>query len=326
MTTARPSLPRRLLAAPLTHFIMLGLALFALTTSRGGSSIVPPPVVVSPGDVAARRAEWTWQHGVAPNAAAAAQLDAELLDEAVLHQAALDAGIDRRDATVRRRIAQLATFTGEDAAIGASLERTAAALGLARNDLVVQRHLVQLARLAAGRLGAADMPAEDELAAHLARHAERFAEPARVTLTHVYLARDRNGATLEADAAALLDRIRRDRVPAAEAVGLGNAFIQGATLTGSRAEIERTFGASFTAVWQAEPGTWIGPVASPFGLHLVWIVARTPAMVPPLAAVRGRVLHEVLRERASVRRRERVRALRTFYAARIETTGSAEQD
>jgi len=304
---------RRIAGAPLVHFVVLGGALVALAPREPAR---PAPVVVTRAEAAAYRAAWAAQHGTAPSAADAARLDAELLDDAVLYRAAVDAGLDRRDPTVRRRLAGLATFVGEDAADEASLARTAATLGLRRGDLVVRRHLVQLARLAAEAVGPADVPTDAELAAHLARRAERFAAPPRITFTHVYFARARRGAATDADAAA---RLRRDPIPATDAALLGDAFIRGATVTGSRAEIARTFGAGFAAAaWDAAPGTWVGPLASAFGLHVVWIADRTPGATPPLAAVRGRVLHEVLRERAAARRAERLRALRDLYAARIE--------
>jgi hypothetical protein len=274
---------------------------------------------VSAADVAWRRAEWTWQHGVAPTVADEATLEAELLDEAVLHRAAIDSGVDRRDPTVRRRIERLANFVGEDPNGEASLTRSAAALGLTRGDVVIRRHLVQLARLAAGRLGPEDMPTEEDLAAHLARHAARFARSASVTLTHVYLAAGRRGTALSADATALLARLRRDRLPPTEAVTLGDAFIRGSTLTTSRSGLERVFGSAFvTATWNGDAGAWLGPVSSPFGLHLVWIHDRGATATPPLSEVRGRVLHEVLRERAAARRHERLQALRRLYHARID--------
>jgi hypothetical protein len=310
---------RTLLAAPLAHFLVLGSALFAVTTSVERSEIPVPPVVVRAEEVAWRRAEWIWQHGVAPSPAAEAALEAELLDEAVLHRAAIDAGVARGDPGVRRWIEQIATFVGEDPDGEASLDRAAAALDLTRSDVVIGRHLVQLARLAAGRLGPDDMPTEEDLADHLTRHAARFARPASVSLTHVYLATGRRGASLDADATVLLARLRRDRVPPARAVALGDAFIRGATLTASRAELARVFGGAFaTAVWDGDAGAWLGPVSSPFGLHLVWIHERVDAATPALRDVRGRILHEVLRDRSAARRRERLQALRALYQARIE--------
>ena len=49
---------------------------------------------------------------------------------------------------------------------------------------------------------------------------------------------------------------------------------------------------------------------STYGLHLVWIAERIAAAPPPFAAVRNRVLHEMLHERSEARLRETLQALR----------------
>lgn len=310
---------RRMLAAPLVHFLALGAALYVLKSSAVRWAEVPPPVIVTAADVALRREEWTLKHGRPPNTRGMAALEEELLDDAVLRRLALDLGVDRNDPMVRRRLAYLASFVGEDAEDEATLERAARKLGLERGDVLIRRHLTQLGRLAAGRLGPDDMPTEAELAAHLARYAERFVAPPRITLTHVYLAADRRGAMLVPEATALLAVLRRDGVRPRDVAALGDPFIRGSMLTASRAELERTLGATFAAaIWEGPTRTWFGPVPSSYGVHLVWIENRTAAETPPLASVRSRVLHEVLRERAAARRADRLRVLRARYAARVE--------
>src|SRR5262249_42012563 len=68
-------------------------------------------------------------------------------------------------------------------------------------------------RLAAGRLGPADLPTDAELQAWLAAHPERFLEPARLTLTHVYLGRDRRGGPPPARAGGPPPVLRPGRPP-----------------------------------------------------------------------------------------------------------------
>ena len=45
------------------------------------------------------------------------------------------------------------------------------------------------------------------------------------------------------------------------------------------------------------PGQWSGPIASPYGLHLVLVVERTAAVEPSLSDVRPIVEREFLLER-----------------------------
>lgn len=308
---------RRVFAAPLLHFLVLGAGLLALRDwwAPGWSAPARPRVVVGPEDRARLRDAWTAEHGAPPSAAAEAALVRDAIDEEILYREALARGFDRRDAAVRERLVRLAGFVGEDAGTSREvLEREARRLGLERSDLVVRRHLVEMMRLAAGWLGPEDMPSDADLETYLARHADEFAEPARVHLTHVYLSAEARGAALASDADALLDELRRTGTGPAEAVALGDAFIRGAEIDGALGDLTPIFGPGFVDAVAAAPiGTWIGPVRSSYGVHLVWLHARVPASAPTLARVRGRVLQRWLRERSEQRAREAMDAMRRRY-------------
>ncbi|HKA30561.1 MAG TPA: peptidylprolyl isomerase [Candidatus Binatia bacterium] len=279
---------------PMLHFLLIGGVLFVISRWIPASR---PPVVVSGADIARRSAEWAWQHGEQPDVSTRRVIEEEALDDAVLHQSAVDTGVDGSDTRLRERL-----------------------LGFPRAEEVQRRHVTQLMLLAAGRLGPSDLPSEAELAAYLGAHPDAFAEPATLSLTHVYFAADQRGPELARDALAAAERVRRGAISPEEAAALGDAFLAGATVHGaSGSELERIFGPEFTAaVWDAPPGTWIGPVPSTYGQHLVWIRERVPGRLPSLEAVRSRVLQAMLYERRAVRRAERVRALRQLYSARVD--------
>ena len=268
----------RLARAPVAHFLFFGACLF----------------------VAQRR--WV----AAPPAAAA------ISDEELLYDAAVALGVDAKDAAVRQCLARLGTFVGEDKGDEATLEAEARRLGLGRGDIIVRRHLAQMMQLAAGRLDRGDLPTEDDLRRALVAHSAELAVPERVRFTHVYLSRARHGATVEDDARRVLDELRRENVPPEQAATRGDAFITGAELGPvSGDDIDRRFGPGFAAsLGDAATGAWSGPVASSYGLHLVWVHDRLPASTPDLDAVRGRLVHQVLRERREDRARERLAALR----------------
>ena len=276
-----------LLRAPALHFLVAGALLF------GAKAVV--------------------EHGRRPAPDAAAVSDDELL-----YREALALGVDRRDPAVRERLVRLGGFVGEDRGERDALEAEARRLGLARSDVVVRRHLTEAMRLAAGRLDAADMPTEADLQAYLAAHGDAFGAPSLVRFTQVYLARDRHGVTLEADAARLLAELRRDRVLPADAPARGDASLVGADVGPIAAtDLDRRFGPGFAASLDgAAVGTWIGPVRSSYGVHLVWIHERVAARMPPLDSVRTQVLHHLLRERSAVRARERIAALRARASER----------
>jgi hypothetical protein len=121
-------------------------------------------------------------------------------------------------------------------------------------------------------------------------------------------------------AQALAERLRTGRTRPEDAPALGDPFPWGAVVRLEPAvDIDRRFGSGFAAALAAAPlETWTGPLASAYGLHLVWVQERVASRVPPLADVRAQVLHRLLRERRAQRVQETVAALRRRYDVRVE--------
>ncbi|MBX3024018.1 peptidyl-prolyl cis-trans isomerase [bacterium] len=218
-----------------------------------------------------------WPRAAAPPPAAG---DAE----ARLAAAARALGLDRDDAVVQRQLQRNGRFLGADDGAG---------LGLEDSDLVVQRRLANRLRLAIEAAARAEPPSDAELDAYLARHPEPFLVPARVQLTQVFLDRAR-GATLAADAAAWRATARAGGAPAGDPLPIALASSL------SAADLERLLGAAVAAAAFALPlGEWSEPIASPYGLHLLRVEARTPARLPPLDEIRAAVAEALLAERAA---------------------------
>lgn len=315
---------RRLLTAPALHFVVIGAALLAGDDWLRAGTVVAPDapartIVVTGADRARLRADWTQQWGRPPTSEEERALVRQAVDDEVLWREAVARGLDRDDRVVRRRLAQLAAFVGEE---GGEEDRAAEArrLGLDRSDLVVRRYLIQAMRLVASRPTPADAVTEEDAAAWLAAHRARFRQPPRVDLVHVYLSHDRHGDALAADAAALLARLRAGHVPPEHAERFGDPFIRGAEMrAASPTDLGRAFGPGFAEAVAALPaGTWSGPIASTYGLHLVWIRGRTPATDPALGAVRNQVVHGLLEERREARLRQRLDGWRRRYVIVVE--------
>ena len=307
---------RRLLRAPLVHFLAIGGALLALRSWVNPPEAAPRPrIVIDAADVARLRETWTALHGTNPDAAAQAAIVRDAIDEEVLYREAVARGFDRSDASVQERLVRLGGFVGEDAGGREEQEREARRLGLAGSDLVIRRHLVEMMRLATGWLGPESMPSDAELAAYLERHAGELTPPARTRLVHVYLSAEKRGAATTTEAIALLDELRATGASPDDVAGRGDGFVRGAEVDGTDADLTRIFGPGFGDAVDAAPlRTWTGPLRSTYGAHLVWVRARAPGRAPSLAAVRGRVLQLVLRERRERRAQDEMAALRARYA------------
>jgi hypothetical protein len=314
---------------PTLHFLAIGALLFACETmlapSPGPAATAPEPVVVvvSAAQVAELRRSWLALTGRLPDASELESLVADTIDEEVLVGEARARGFHRSDPLVRRRLVRNLRFVSDDPERSdEDLFAEALALGLDRSDLVVRRRLIQKMKL--GVRSAIAEPETDELEAFLASHAERFAQPARVGLSHVFVSRDRRGAGAEAEAQRLLARLRDESLGPAEARLLGDPFLHPRDLPArSLRELAGIFGEDFAReVALVEAGGWAGPLPSSYGIHLVWVHQRSPMRVPELASIRARVRDAWLTERAAAELAARLQRWRAGYAVAFEDAKS----
>lgn len=276
---------RRLLREPVLHFVVLGGLLTAVY-----AAVAPPgtgrQIVVPAPVIDGLRQDHLRRNGAPPDAREEAALIDRYLDTEVLYREALALGLDRGDVIVRRRLVQKMEFLTE------VLEPVAD-------------------------------PTDAELQRYLDTHAERYALPARVTVSHVFVSADRHGSGAPAVAA----RLREQLVTGADAGTLGDPFVRGHDFAAaSERELAGIFGSAFAAAaMQLPPGEWSPPLPSSYGLHLVRVHTRTPGAHPPLAAVRDRVSADWFEERRAAATRIAVARLREGYDIRIERdTGVAQ--
>ncbi len=300
----------RWLKAPLVHFLAGGAAVFWLVHVHPQPR--PAPIVVTTGDVERLRVDYTRETGFAPTAADEAALVEKAIQEELLFREAVARGLDRNDRSVRNwLIEQMRVLTDEPTDDAEGLYARARTLGLDRTDVVVRRILVQKMRLLAARLGERP-PSDAELAAFYAAHREEYRPPDRVSFWHLFVHR---GTDVEALLAGVRGHAPED------AVRQGESFaVPPHVIAQSPSQVEKVFGAEVArTVERAETRSWIGPVPSPYGLHLVWIEAREPGTPPPLAAVRERVLERWQDEQRGRRLVALLRDLEQRYPLRVES-------
>ena len=204
-------------------------------------------------------------------------------------------------------IEQMRVLSEDRAGDADDLYARARALGLDRKDLVVRRILVQKMRLLAARSRRAD--AGRRRAARILRTAPRATtvSPSGSAFWHVFCASGSDAPDAPGRAARCSPHCAgaiRKVPPTPRGVAIRSRFRH--TSRCRREPSSRSCSARSFAdeVARLEPGSWSGPVASPYGLHLVWVEAREPGAVPPLESVRGRVLERWQRgaSRAASRR------------------------
>jgi hypothetical protein len=319
------------LRTPAFHFVVIGVALFAVERAATPPPPAParPTVVVTAARLAALSAD-ARRVDAAPDDAVMLQ---RAIDEEILYREALARGLDRDDQSIRWQMSEKMRFLTDDGregpdaprGIDPALYRQAVKLGLDQDDPLVRGLLVEKMRLLLKRTPSDAALDDRELQAYLDAHAASFVQPARVSVTVVTLSRAARGGALEGDATRLLARLRAETPTPADAVRRGDAFPQGARLRAQSAQdLARVFGPDFAAAVLPLPvGTWVGPLPSPYGLHLVLVEERQAPRTPELADVRARVRGRLLEERQEARVAAEMQTLRARYDVRVEASPGA---
>lgn len=275
---------KRFIRQPLLHFLLLGTLLHL---AQAWIPQPTEPIRVSAADVERLREDWRRDTGRSPDAQ---QLQASyrrwLEDEALLREA-LRLGLDQRDPVAQRRLLMNLRFAYPESKLDdAELLREAEALEMRQSDLVARRRLIQAMEQ---RLLAQTEPTEQELRDYVAANPGRYAAPARYSFEQVFLQPSRG----EAEASRQLAALRAGAEPA------GDAFLLGAQFRAlTQEEISRQLGRPLAAaVAAAAPDEWTGPVASPYGLHLLRLQQREDAAEADFAAVRRQAAYALQAER-----------------------------
>ena len=279
-----------------------------------------PPIVISAVRLREIREAFVRESGRPPDPAQLRGLVQQAVDEELLEREGRRLALDLGDRGIRQRLVAKMRAVSRDQALGeAELYRQALDLGL-DDDVAVRAHLRLKMRLLLQEDPAARPPTEAELAACLARHRERFSQPAAVDFTHVFVRAAVDPDHLAERAATLLERLRAEHLSPEEGAALSDPFPLATRWEGlNRMAIARHFGDEFAdAVLALPPGAWSAPIASPFGLHLVWVQARHATQTPPLDSVREPLVQILSEERAAARLAAGLDRLRRLYPVRIE--------
>ena len=145
---------------------------------------------------------------------------------------------------------------------------------------------------------------------------DRFSLSDRIAFEHALASRDRRGASMAPDAADMLAKLVAGGDP--KQVTDPSLLPQALPPT-SLDGVATLFGRPFANRLFAERGDgWIGPVESAFGLHVVRIIARENARLPPLADIRDQVRTDWIDTRRSDQREAYQNRVRDRYKVSVD--------
>ena len=279
---------KRILREPLTHFLFLGVLIFAAHAWRGKDrqdTTLKDRIEVTAGTLSWLGEGFAKQWNRAPDEKELQGLVNDHIREEMLYREALEMGLDRNDTIVRRRMAQKMEFLSQD--IAASVE-----------------------------------PNEAAMREYFTKNAANYAKPAQVSFRHVYFSMERRGEMLEEDAKAALEALTRG----ADEETLGDpSLLPHEFKNADTNEITASFGDKFTAAMKGMPEReWHGPLASSYGLHLVLVSGRAKLETMSFESVRDAVMRDFSEERRQEANLDFIARLKQRYEINIDETALKE--
>ena len=209
--------------------------------------------------------------------------------------------------------------------------RAGRAAGLDRDDAVIRRRVRQKMEFLAEEISNPE-PTDAELGAYLASHQEQFRTEDSLTFRQVFLSASRRAGTIDVDAEHLAAALSAAGAEADTAELGGDPFLLGAEFRAVPLhDVAQTFGDGFAErAFAAELGRWQGPIASPFGLHFIFITELIKGSVPPLDTIRPAVARQWAEARRIEAEEKLYQTLRDRYEITVEaapsrTTAAARQ-
>jgi len=294
------------LRSPAVHFLVIGGLLFAAAMQQGaiGSLEERPRLVIHRYRVDRAQKHFADRHGRPPTRGEEKEIVDFLVEQEVLYQHALKLGM-HKEPVAERRLAQIATFVEPNPnELGTEAERAQKAieLGLHRGDLVVRRILIDGAKRLIRAAMLVRLPSDELLESYLRMNPTPFVIPEKTRITQITVNRLTHGSETEERARLLLEKLRQGSYAPEDATPFGDrAIVPPALPLLTNNDLARRFGYRFAQTLKAVPiGAWRGPIASRYGLHIVYVHERKESYVPPLdkirRSVRRRFLHKLADE------------------------------
>ena len=302
---------------PWLHFLVIGAVLYSLQSGLQPQQLAE---IALPTEerVAQLRGQWLRSTGYPPTEKQVQQLIDREVNQEILFQEALRYQWQQTDPVIRQRLIRDVLFVDPDNdGDEQALFEQALDLQLHLNDLVVRRRLIQRMEMMAFapiRQGPVD---EAALLALYENHLIDYVRAPLISFEHIFISRDQHA---DPQQRALSVQEKLSGLDGQTINTFSDPFMHGFEFTGlSQVQLSRYFGADFAkklfakianADWQQR---WLGPLASSYGQHLVWVKQVEPAQQKPFEQVRKQILAQWRREQERLALQGLINQLRSEY-------------
>jgi hypothetical protein len=305
------------LKKPWLHFLVIGAVLYSLQSGLQPQQLAE---IALPTEerVAELRGQWLRSTGYPPTQQQVQQLIDREINQEILFQEALRYQWQQTDLVIRQRLIRDVLFVDPDNdGDEQALFEQALDLQLHLNDLVVRRRLIQRMEMMAFapiRQGPVD---EAALLALYENDLGDYVRAPLISFDHIFISRDQND---DPQQTALSMQAKLSGLNELTINTFSDPFMHGFEFTGlSQTQLSRYFGVDFSKQlfgqlsnndWQQR---WLGPLASSYGQHLIWVKQVEPAQQKPFEQVRKQILAQWRREQERLALQGLINQLRSEY-------------
>lgn len=197
--------------------------------------------------------------------------------------------------------------------------REAKRLGLAEDDIIIRRRLIQKMEFLSSNIRQLALPDEEEIEKYYAEHKASFTVAEKRSFTHIYFSKEKRDADYLNDAENILSG-DEEILNVEQPWRLGDNFIlQYQYEQISQSGTARVFGEKFAhTLFQLESGSWLGPVESEYGGHLVYIDEISPEHVPDRESISKALIDEYMDEQLEILREKNYQQILSAYTVIVD--------
>lgn len=179
------------------------------------------------------------------------------------------------------------------------LFREAKKIGLDKNDDIIRQRLAQKLEFLSGDLVKPDSATAEEVHTYFEQNIETYTTPENITITQLFVDPNIHGDLLEKEVNIRLAKLNHLDPSSDEINQYGDQFsLQTYFPDKPQMELAKLFGSEFaTSIFELETDQWVGPVNSQYGVHLVYVMHKNPAVFPEFETVKKQVTEDLQRER-----------------------------
>lgn len=277
---------KELLKQPLLHFLLIGLALFILFALLNKEGDAENTIIIDQSDLERTIATWEMQWNRPPTAEELTNLLKSNIRQEVFYQEALAMNLDHNDEIIKRRLSQKMEFLSND-------------------------------------LANMNPPTEEELRKFYSENRSKYLSPYRYSLFQIVFTADKSGKDYWTIAENVLKEYSEVSIQEMETKGDALPFPFAFDKI-NEDQLRIQLGSDFTqSVRDVSLNKWVGPIASGYGAHLVYISERTEPQEQAFESIKNDLFRDFEYEREQQVYQAIYEELKKRYTIEVDIVPSA---